>query len=146
MRGTAHLHICMQAAQCSLAHLSTGFLIWACVLQLWSHGLVCRPALSWLPVQAPRQRMRRRLAGTSAPMRYCLFRRCATTKCMACFGGCAGGLATLVEKKSRRMELAIYCLSRALESFALCLVHWGLVRRRALSPLRALILTQCNPC
>ena len=42
----------------------------------------------------------------------------------------AGGLATLLEKKSRRMELAIYCLSRALESFALCLVDWGLVRRR----------------
>ena len=27
------------------------------------------------------------------------------------------------------MELAIYCLSRALESFALCLAEWGLVRR-----------------
>ena len=34
-----------------------------------------------------------------------------------------------MEKKSRRMELAIYCLSRALESFALCLAEWGLVRR-----------------
>ena len=44
----------------------------------------------------------------------------------------AGGLATLVEKKSRRMELALYCLSRVLESFALCLVEWGVVRRRAL--------------
>ena len=30
----------------------------------------------------------------------------------------AGGLATLLEKKSRRMELALYCTSRALESFA----------------------------
>ena len=28
------------------------------------------------------------------------------------------------------MELALYCLSRALESFALCAVDWGLVRRR----------------
>ena len=28
------------------------------------------------------------------------------------------------------MELAIYCLSRAMESFALCAVDWGLVRRR----------------
>ncbi|GAX83428.1 hypothetical protein CEUSTIGMA_g10853.t1 [Chlamydomonas eustigma] len=28
-----------------------------------------------------------------------------------------GGLATLLEKKSRRMELAMYCLSRALEAF-----------------------------
>ena len=32
------------------------------------------------------------------------------------------------------MELAIYCLSRALESFALCLVDWGLVRRRQAYP------------
>ena len=88
MRGTAHLHICMQAAQCSLAHLSTGFLIWACVLQLWSHGLVCRPALSWLPVQAPRQRMfRRRLAGTSGPMRV-----------LACSGDV------------RRLSMALFCL------------------------------------
>jgi hypothetical protein len=30
----------------------------------------------------------------------------------------AGGLAVLVEKKSRRMELALYCLSRAAESFS----------------------------
>ncbi|CAK0784870.1 hypothetical protein CVIRNUC_008075 [Coccomyxa viridis] len=50
-----------------------------------------------------------------------------------------GGLATLLEKKSRRMELAIYCLSRALESFALCLVDWGLVRRRDV-PKRADVL------
>ena len=35
-----------------------------------------------------------------------------------------GGLATLVEKKSRRMELALYCLSRAVESFALCVPEW----------------------
>ena len=41
-----------------------------------------------------------------------------------------GGLATLVEKKSRRMELALYCLSRAAESFALCLPEWGLVPKR----------------
>lgn len=39
------------------------------------------------------------------------------------------GLATLVEKKSRRMELALYCMSRAVESFALCLGEWGWVRR-----------------
>ncbi|CAD7699855.1 unnamed protein product [Ostreobium quekettii] len=35
------------------------------------------------------------------------------------------GLATLAEKKSRRMELALYCLSRATESFARCLIEWG---------------------
>ncbi len=39
-----------------------------------------------------------------------------------------GGLATLAEKKSRRMELAHYCLARAVESFALCLTSWGYVR------------------
>ena len=35
----------------------------------------------------------------------------------------AGGLATLLEKKSRRMELALYCTSHAIMSFALCLVR-----------------------
>lgn len=37
----------------------------------------------------------------------------------------AGGLATLLEKKTRRMELAHYCAARALESFARCLSAWG---------------------
>ena len=41
-----------------------------------------------------------------------------------------GGLATLVEKKSRRMELALYCASRALESFALCVPGWAGWERR----------------
>lgn len=39
-----------------------------------------------------------------------------------------GGLAALAEKKSRRMELAHYCLARAVESCALCLASWGYVR------------------
>lgn len=39
-----------------------------------------------------------------------------------------GGLASLAEKKSRRMELAHYCLARAVESCALCLTSWGYVR------------------
>ncbi|MCO5558833.1 hypothetical protein L7F22_012421 [Adiantum nelumboides] len=30
------------------------------------------------------------------------------------------GLAVLIEKKSRRMEIALYCFARALESFAIC--------------------------
>ena len=30
------------------------------------------------------------------------------------------GFATLLEKKSRRMELALYCLSRAAESYCRC--------------------------
>ena len=39
-----------------------------------------------------------------------------------------GGLAAFAEKKSRRMELAHYCLARAVESCALCLTSWGYVR------------------
>ncbi|GJP85001.1 hypothetical protein CLOP_g15038 [Closterium sp. NIES-67] len=35
------------------------------------------------------------------------------------------GLAVLLEKKSRRMELALYCFSRAIESFFICAVSWG---------------------
>lgn len=35
------------------------------------------------------------------------------------------GLAALVEKKSRRMELAFYCLSRAIQSLGECFVEWG---------------------
>eukprot|EP00887_Chlorella_sp_A99_P007657 scaffold20.g7657.t1 len=47
--------------------------------------------------------------------------------------GCwAGGLATLVEKKSRRMELALYCVSRSLESLGACFMDWGWVRPHAL--------------
>eukprot|EP00884_Botryococcus_braunii_P003174 jgi/Botrbrau1/12858/Bobra.0188s0001.1 len=45
-----------------------------------------------------------------------------------------GGLATLFEKKSRRMELATYCLARCIESFGLCLEEWGLVTPRVLPP------------
>lgn len=45
-----------------------------------------------------------------------------------------GGLATLLEKKSRRMELALYCISRALESWSLCLVEWGYVSPTCLPP------------
>ena len=45
-----------------------------------------------------------------------------------------GGLATLVEKKSRRMELALYCISRAMESWGQCLVEWGLVNPTYLPP------------
>ncbi|GAQ87156.1 hypothetical protein KFL_003350060 [Klebsormidium nitens] len=44
-------------------------------------------------------------------------------------GAFPAGLAVLLEKKSRRMELALYCVARALESFALCLAEWGCVPR-----------------
>ncbi|WPT13490.1 hypothetical protein PSENEW3_00001330 [Picochlorum sp. SENEW3] len=37
------------------------------------------------------------------------------------------GVALLAEKKSRRMELAVYALARALESFSMSLVEWGYV-------------------
>ena len=37
------------------------------------------------------------------------------------------GLATLIEKKSRRVELAIYVLSRAIESFSLSMTEWRLL-------------------
>ncbi|GLC40870.1 hypothetical protein PLESTB_000014000 [Pleodorina starrii] len=36
----------------------------------------------------------------------------------------AGGLGTLLEKKSRRMELAMYCAARALEAFIRCCWLW----------------------
>jgi len=42
-------------------------------------------------------------------------------------GTFAGGLATFLEKKSRRMELALYCMSRALESYFLCARRWGYI-------------------
>lgn len=37
------------------------------------------------------------------------------------------GMALLAEKKSRRMELAVYALARALESFSMSLVEWGYI-------------------
>jgi acyl-CoA-binding protein len=42
-------------------------------------------------------------------------------------GVASAGLATFIEKKSRRMELAMYCLSRAFETTALVAVYQGLV-------------------
>lgn len=47
------------------------------------------------------------------------------------------GLATLLEKKSRRMELSLYALSRAIESFFLCIRHRPLLKLlRAYMPRR----------
>lgn len=45
-----------------------------------------------------------------------------------------GGLATLLEKKSRRMELALYVLSRSLESFSRCCIDWGWLSPRSVPP------------
>ncbi|GAB4819141.1 hypothetical protein N2152v2_006187 [Parachlorella kessleri] len=55
-----------------------------------------------------------------------------TTPWVICTSASIAGLAVLVEKKSRRMELAMYCLSRVVEAFGLCLVEWGYVRRAAM--------------
>lgn len=40
----------------------------------------------------------------------------------------------MIEKKSRRMELALYCLARAIESFAICVTDWGVLERYNLIP------------
>ncbi len=40
----------------------------------------------------------------------------------------------MIEKKSRRMELALYCISRAVESWGQCLLEWGYVSPRFLPP------------
>ena len=44
------------------------------------------------------------------------------------------GMALFVEKKSRRMELSTYAFSRAIESFALSLVEWGIIPRTSKQP------------
>lgn len=44
------------------------------------------------------------------------------------------GLAVMIEKKSRRMELALYCFARAIESFAICVTEWGVLERYNLTP------------
>jgi hypothetical protein len=53
------------------------------------------------------------------------------TSVMALITTCwVAGLATFVEKKSRRMELALYCLSRSLEAFSLTLIHNGYINKK----------------
>jgi len=42
--------------------------------------------------------------------------------------GFISGLAVLIEQKPRRLELAMYCLPRALESFWNSLIKWGYVK------------------
>eukprot|EP00249_Psilotum_nudum_P004941 c18447_g1_i1 orf=307-2004(-) len=58
----------------------------------------------------------------------CLFR--ATGRCnpaVIAMGTFPTGLALMIEKKSRRMEIALYCFSRALESFGICIADLGLL-------------------
>lgn len=40
------------------------------------------------------------------------------------------GTALLLEKESRRKEIAAYCSARALESFLVCAVAWGWIPKR----------------
>ena len=70
-------------------------------------------ALAWLGPE-----LVQRAAGTARPW---------TVAC----GVPAAGVATFIEKPSRRQELGVYCASRAVEAAALCAVSWGWVPRRA---------------
>lgn len=57
----------------------------------------------------------------------------------------AGGLAVLLEKKSRRMELALYCASRAVEAHGRALLAWRVLSRGA-APKRADVLLFAAAC
>ncbi|KAE9608195.1 putative transmembrane protein [Lupinus albus] len=64
---------------------------------------------------------------TSAWMWTCflfsLFKRCNIP--MVAMGTFPTGLALAIEKKSRRIEISLYCLARAIESFFTCLADEG---------------------
>ena len=63
---------------------------------------------------------------------------------MSCW---VAGLATLIEKKSRRMELALYCVSRAVESFFLCTIAWGWINPKAIPKrLDVLLFSAATAC
>ena len=51
------------------------------------------------------------------------------------------GLATFIEKPSRRQELSVYCASRAVEAAAVCCLSWGLVPQVVQKKLRVDVLT-----
>ncbi|KAM3342519.1 hypothetical protein P3S68_027485 [Capsicum galapagoense] len=52
-----------------------------------------------------------------------LFKRCNVP--MVALGTFPTGLALAIEKKSRRIEISLYCLARALESFVTCMADVG---------------------
>ncbi|XP_050212172.1 uncharacterized protein LOC126662285 [Mercurialis annua] len=52
-----------------------------------------------------------------------IFRRCNIP--MVAMGTFPTGLALAIEKKSRRMEISLYCLARAIESFFTCIADAG---------------------
>lgn len=43
-------------------------------------------------------------------------------------GGAMAGSMVLIEAKERRLELGLYCLPRALESWWKCMVKWGYLK------------------
>ncbi|XP_059631350.1 uncharacterized protein LOC132274170 [Cornus florida] len=56
-----------------------------------------------------------------------LFKRCNIP--MVAMGTFPTGLALAIEKKSRRIEISLYCLARAIESFFTCMVDVGYLPR-----------------
>lgn len=56
-----------------------------------------------------------------------IFERCNIP--MVAMGMFPTGLALAIEKKSRRMEISLYCLSRAIESFFTCAANAGFLPR-----------------
>ncbi|XP_042490401.1 uncharacterized protein LOC122070333 [Macadamia integrifolia] len=48
---------------------------------------------------------------------------------MVAMGTFPTGLALAIEKKSRRIEISLYCFARAIESFFICMVEAGLLPR-----------------
>ncbi|KAI4307390.1 hypothetical protein L6164_030588 [Bauhinia variegata] len=68
---------------------------------------------------------------TSAWMWTCflfwIFKRCNVP--LLAMGTFPAGLALVIEKKSRRMELSLYCLARAIESFFTCMADAGYMPR-----------------
>ncbi|ERN14612.1 hypothetical protein AMTR_s00038p00172140 [Amborella trichopoda] len=54
-----------------------------------------------------------------------LFKSCNIP--MVAMGTFPPGLALMIEKKTRRMEISLYCFARAIESFFTCLAHAGYV-------------------
>ncbi|XP_054796199.1 uncharacterized protein LOC129301647 isoform X2 [Prosopis cineraria] len=56
-----------------------------------------------------------------------IFKRCNIP--MVVMGTFPAGLALAIEKKSRRIEIALYCLARAIESFFTCMADAGYVPR-----------------
>lgn len=67
---------------------------------------------------------------TSAWMWTCflfwIFKRCNIP--MVAMGTFPTGLALVMEKKSRRIEISLYCLARAIESFVTCMTDAGYLR------------------